>query len=176
MHVSLDGFVCGLNGEQDWMTMDDDEIGKYLLPDLQATVDTILVGRVLYQGFASFWPNVPANPDIPKDLIDYANWMNNTSKLVFSKTLKTLNWTNSSLATTGIGEEVAQLKQQPGKDMIVFGGAEIVASLAELNLIDEYRIKLEPIVLGEFYPVSTKKECKMKVGFCMGYIKLLRIN
>ena len=153
MHVSLDGFVCGPNGEQDWMTRDDDEMGKYLASDFQTTVDTMLVGRVLYQGFASFWPTVPENPDIPKELVDFAHWMNNTPKVVFSKTLKTVDWTNSRLAERGLADEIAYLKQQPGGDMVVFGGASIVEALTEQNLVDEYRIKLEPIVLGAGKPL-----------------------
>lgn len=148
MHMSLDGFVCGPNGEQDWMTMNDDEMGKYLVPDFQTTVDTILVGRVLYEGFASFWPSVPSSPGIPSELVDFANWMNNTRKLVFSNTLQSVDWTNSSLAERDIVNEVAYQKQQPGGDMVIFGGAAIVAAFAEHDLIDEYRIKLEPIILG----------------------------
>ncbi|SOD98005.1 Dihydrofolate reductase [Spirosoma fluviale] len=148
MHVSLDGFVCGPNGEQDWMTMDDDEVGHYLIPDLQKTVDTMLVGRVLYQGFASFWPTVTNNPETPPELVDFANWMNTTPKVVFSKTLTTVDWQNARLAKADVATEIATLKQQPGGDMVVFGGAEFVSSLAKLDLVDEYRIKLEPIVLG----------------------------
>lgn len=149
MHMSLDGFVCGPNGEQDWMTMNDDEMGKYLAADFQSTVDTILTGRVLYQGFASFWPSVPSSPGIPAELIDFANWMNNTRKIVFSKTLQAVDWTNSVLAEQNIVDEINHLKQQPGGDMVAFGGAAFVAALAEQNLIDEYRIKLEPIILGD---------------------------
>ncbi|QMW00604.1 dihydrofolate reductase family protein [Spirosoma foliorum] len=149
MHMSLDGFVCGPNGEQDWKTMNDDDMGKYLAADFQSTVDTILTGRVLYQGFASFWPSVPSSPGIPAELVDFGNWMNNTRKIVFSKTLQTVDWTNSVLAERDIVDEINYLKQQPGGDMVVFGGATFVAALAEQNLIDEYRIKLEPILLGD---------------------------
>lgn len=153
MHVSLDGFVCGPNGEQDWMTMNDDEVGKYLISDLQTTVDTMLVGRVLYQGFASVWPSIAADPANPKELIEFANWMENTPKIVFSKTLETVEWKNSSLAKGDLADEVAQLKQQPGGDMVVFGGAGFAAALTEQNLVDEYRIKLEPVVLGAGRPL-----------------------
>jgi dihydrofolate reductase len=149
MHVSLDGFVCGPNGEQDWMTMDDDKIGEYLIPDLQTTVDCILVGRVLYQGFASFWPGMASNPSAPKELQAFAQWMENTPKVVFSKTLDKLDWKNSRLARNELAEEVAFLKQEPGGDMVIFGGAGIVDNFTKLNLVDEYRIKLEPVVLGK---------------------------
>ncbi len=70
MHMSLDGFVGRPNGEMDWVTMNDDEIGKYLIGDLLETVDTMLLGRVLYQGFESYWPAAAKNPSTPKDLAE----------------------------------------------------------------------------------------------------------
>ncbi len=99
MHVSVDGFVCGPNDEMDWVTMNDGKIGEYLIPELQKTVDTMLVGRVLYQGFQQYWPTVPENPNSPAELVEFAHWMINTPKVVFSNTLKELNWKNSRLAT-----------------------------------------------------------------------------
>lgn len=153
MHVSLDGFVCGPNGEQDWMTMNDGEMGESLVSELLTTVDTMLVGRVLYQGFASFWPSAATNPESPKELAEFANWMQNTQKIVFSKTLTTVKWANSRLAESNPADEVARLRQQPGGDMVIFGGAGTVSAFTELNLIDEYRIKLEPIVLGAGKPL-----------------------
>ena len=153
MHVSLDGFVCGPNGEQDWMTMNDDEMGKYLITDLLSTVDTLLVGRVLYQGFANFWPSVATDPSSPKDLIEFANWMENTPKIVFSRTLEKAEWKNSRLVKKNIVKEIAKLKQQPGGDMVTFGGAGIVAAFTKLGLIDEYRLKVEPVVLGKGKPL-----------------------
>jgi dihydrofolate reductase len=153
MHVSLDGFVCGPNGEQDWMTMDDSEMDTFLITDLLVTVDTLLVGRVLYEGFANFWPSVAKDPSSPKELIEFANWMESTPKVVFSKTLSSVDWMNSRLVNGDIKEEIARLKQQPGGDMVIFGGAGIVSAFTKLNLIDEYRIKLEPVVLGNGRPL-----------------------
>ncbi|WP_080055346.1 dihydrofolate reductase family protein [Spirosoma aerolatum] len=163
MHVSLDGFVCGRNNEQDWMTLDDHEMGEFMASDFQKTVDTMLVGRVLYEGFASFWPTVPTMPNTPPELVDFAYWMINTPKIVFSKTLQTVEWTNSHLAQHDLAEEVAQLKQKPGGDIIVFGGATLVAALAEQNLIDEYRIKLEPILLGAGKPLFAQIQDRIKL-------------
>ena len=163
MHVSLDGFVCGPNNEQDWMTVNNPEMGKHLTNEFRETVDTMLIGRVLYEGFTSFWPTVPVNPDTPPELVDFANWMINTPKIVFSKTLKTVDWTNSRLAQHDLANEIAQVKQQPGGDIIVFGGAALAAELTEQNLIDEYRIKLEPIVLGAGKSLFTHKEDRVKL-------------
>ncbi|GAB3955211.1 dihydrofolate reductase family protein [Spirosoma harenae] len=178
MHVSLDGFVCGPNNEQDWMTINQPEMGKLLTNEFRETVDTMLIGRVLYEGFASFWPAVPTNPATPPDLVDFANWMINTPKIVFSKTLKTVDWTNSRLAQHDLADEIAQLKQQPGGDIIVFGGAALAAELTAQNLIDEYRIKLEPIVLRAGKPLFThgKERVKLKLtkslAFSSGVVAL----
>jgi dihydrofolate reductase len=149
MHVSIDGFVCGPNDEMDWVTMNDDKIGEYLIPELQKTVDMMLVGRVLYQGFQQYWPTVPENPNSPAELVEFAHWMIDTPKVVFSNTLKELNWKNSSLAPADPATTVRLLKQEPGGDMVIFGGASLASHFVKNNLVDEYRIKLEPIVLGE---------------------------
>jgi dihydrofolate reductase len=149
MHVSLDGYVCGPQDELDWATMTDDKIGEFLIPDLQKTVDTMLVGRKLYQGFEQYWPSVPENPQSPPEMVEFAHWMADTPKVVFSKTLKEVNWKNSRLANADPSVTVQKMKQEPGGDMVIFGGAALAAHFVKNNLIDEYRIKLEPVVLGK---------------------------
>lgn len=163
MHMSLDGFVCGPNGEQDWMTLNDDSMGKHMAGELLETVDTILTGRVLYQGFASYWPTVPKNPANPKELVDFAHWMEKTPKIVFSKTLDKAEWANSMVVKSTPAEEVARLKQQPGGDMVIFGGASLAAAFTEKGLVDEYRIKLEPVVLGQGKPLFKQARNRMKL-------------
>jgi len=157
MHISLDGFVGGPNGEMNWITMNDDAMGKYLITDLLTTVDTMLLGRELYQGFENYWPSAAKNPSTPKDLVDFANWIENSPKIVFTKTLEKVGWKNSKLIhikdNDDISEEVRKLKQQPGKDMVIFGGASMASTLVKLGLIDEYRLKLEPVILGSGKPL-----------------------
>ena len=149
MHVSLDGFVCGLQDEMDWTTMDDDKMGEFLILDLQKTVDTMLVGRILYQGFEQFWPTVPGNPKSRPELVEFSHWMADTPKVVFSNTLKEVKWKNSSLAGQDPSNTVQRMKQEPGGDMVIFGGASLAAHFVKNDLIDEYRFKLEPVVLGK---------------------------
>src|SRR2546422_6198468 len=96
MVISLDGFVCGPNGELDWEHQDE-EVSRYLIPDLLSTVDTMLLGRVLYQGFEQAWPAMAKDPASPKDLVDFAHWVEDTPKLVFSKTLNKVTWKNSKV-------------------------------------------------------------------------------
>ncbi len=171
MHVSVDGFVCGPNDEMDWVTMNDDKIGEYLIPELQKTVDTMLVGRVLYQGFQQYWPTVPENPNSPPEMVEFAHWMINTPKVVFSNTLKELDWTNSRLATADPATTVRLMKQERGGDMVIFGGASLAAHFVKNNLVDEYRIKLEPIVLGEGKSLyqEIKERIKLKLVRCKSF-------
>jgi len=163
MHLSLDGFVCGPNGELDWATMKDDDMGKYLIGDLLATVDTLLAGRNLFQGFQSYWPaqiNVKENP---KELIEFAKWMDDAPKFVYSNTLKETDWKNSTIISGDLKTAVDNIKQMPGGDIVVFGGAQMSSSLANHGLIDEYRFKLEPVVIGEGKPLFTDFKEKMKL-------------
>lgn len=165
MHLSLDGFVCGPHDELDWATMNDDEIGKFLIPELQKTVDTILVGRVLYQGFEQYWPAVPQDPKAPSELVEFSYWMADTPKVVFSNTLKEVKWKNSILATSDPTTTVQRMKNEPGGDMVIFGGAALAAHFTKNNLIDEYRLKLEPVVLGGGKPLfkDVKGRVKLKM-------------
>ena len=161
--MSLDGFVSGPNGELDWTTKDEDEMGKYLINDLLTTVDTNLIGRNLFQGFQSYWPAQVTNKEIPKELADFAKWLDDSPKVVYSKTLKTTDWKNSRIISGDLKDEVTKLKQQPGGDIVVFGGARMSASLAGLNLIDEYRFKLEPVVIGAGKALFKDVKEKMKL-------------
>ncbi len=177
MHVSLDGFVCGPHDEMDWTTMDDDGIGEFLIPDLQKTVDTMLVGRKLYQGFEQYWPTVPENPASPPELVTFALWMANTPKLVFSKTLKEVKWNNSRLALSDPSTTVAELKKEKGGDMVIFGGASLAAHFVKNNLVDEFRIKLEPVVLGMgkslYKDLSTRVKLKLVRSKVFGSVTCL---
>ncbi len=167
MHMSLDGFIAGPNGELDWATKTDDVMGKYLITDLLNTTDTILVGRVLYQGFEQAWPAMASNPNSPKDLVDFAHWMEDTPKIVFSNTLEKVEWKNSKLIhvkdDNDITKEITRLKQEPGGDMVLFGGVKFAQTLVRLELVDEYRFKLEPVVLGSGKSLFQYVKGKMKL-------------
>lgn len=148
MQVSLDGFVAGPHGEQDWMVWNWGEDLKNYAIELSDSVDTMLIGRVTYQEMASYWPAAAANPKSTEDETEFAKYMNNLSKVVFSKTLSTVDWQNSRLAKGSIEEEIKNLKQQSGKDIIIYGGAGIVSALIKLGLIDEYHLFINPVVIG----------------------------
>ncbi|HEX3640783.1 MAG TPA: dihydrofolate reductase family protein [Ktedonobacteraceae bacterium] len=147
MMVTLDGFFAGPNGEIDWHVVDD-EFNEYA-DDFLSSVDTLLFGRVTYQLMADYWPSPSATTDDPI----IADKMNQLHKIAFSKTLEKVEWNNSRLVKGNITEEIAKLKQQPGKDMAIFGSGSIVSTLTQLGLIDEYRIMVNPVVLGNGKPL-----------------------
>jgi dihydrofolate reductase len=164
MVISLDGFVGGPNGELDWEVRDE-EANRYLITDLLGTVDTMLLGRVLFQGFQQAWPAMASDPSSPKELVDFAHWIESSPKIVFSKTLEKVEWQNSRLALVNsnddITREIARLKERPGGDMVVFGGARFAQTLSSLGLIDDYRLKLQPVVLGN--GLSLFREVKNRI-------------
>ena len=147
MMVSLDGFMEGPDKELDWHVVDD-EFNEYGISVLNA-VDTILFGRVTYQFFENYWPAAAKDPGTSKIDLEIAEKINNINKIVFSTTLKDVEWENSKLLKNVIPDEINKLKQESGKDMVIFGGAGIAQSFINLNLIDEYRIIVNPVVLGK---------------------------
>ncbi len=145
--VTVDGLFSGPNGELDWHNVDE-EFNEWAL-ELIDSIDTMLFGRVTYEGMASYWPTPLATTDDPM----VAGKMNSTHKLVFSKTLEQADWENTTLVAGDAAEEIAKLKQQPGKDMVIYGSGKLVSSLAARGLIDEFRIFVNPIVLGSGVPL-----------------------
>jgi dihydrofolate reductase len=140
--VSLDGYFDGPNGELDWHVVNNEFI-EYA-EDMLNSVDCILFGRRTYQMMAAYWtmPEVKLNDPV------IAGKMNSLTKIVFSKSLDSVEWENSSLVKDNIKETVLKLKQQPGKDIVILGSGSIVSALTQMNLIDEYRVIINPVILG----------------------------
>ncbi len=148
MMVSLDGFIEGPNRELDWPIVDK-EIDSYA-DDLLSTVDAILLGRRTYQLFVGFWPTATTEEEI------IADKMNEIPKFVFSRTLYKApwgKWNSARLVRENIAEEVSNMKKQPGKNMVIFGGANLAQTFMQHDLIDEYRLLVQPIVLGSGTPL-----------------------
>jgi dihydrofolate reductase len=141
-YVTIDGFFAGPNGEIDWFVWDE-ETAQYS-KELLGSVDTILFGRVTYELMASYWPT--ASPPTEDPVIIDA--MNNLPKIVFSRTLEKTGWKNTRLVKEINKEEILKLKHQPGKGMVIYGSGSIVSTFTQLGLIDEYRLFVNPIVLG----------------------------
>jgi dihydrofolate reductase len=150
--VTLDGFFSAPDGNLDWFVFDD-ELDKYIR-ETQPQADTLVFGRVTYQMMASYWPTAEG---------DTATFMNGAPKYVFSRTLDKVDWTNSILVKGDAVAEVAKLKQQPGKDIYVFGSADFSATLQRHGLIDEYRIGVNPVILGKGIPLFKESEARLKL-------------
>jgi dihydrofolate reductase len=144
MQMAINGYVAGPNGENDWMTWNpDDEFMEFLNSQYDSS-DTMLLGRKLADGFIKFWESAfDRNPDTP-----FAKKIVEMPKVVFTKTLEKSIWNNTTLAKGDLAEEIANLKQQDGKDIIVFGGAGFVSSLIKEGLIDEYHLIVNPTAIG----------------------------
>jgi dihydrofolate reductase len=140
--VSLDGYFEGPHKELDWHRVDG-EFNDYAA-ELLDSVDTLLFGRVTYQLMAGYWPTPAALSDDPM----IAAKMNGLQKVVFSRTLKQADWVNSRVTNGDAATEVRRLKQLPEKDIAIFGSSDLTVDLAKAGLVDEYRIFVNPVVLG----------------------------
>lgn len=168
IQITLDGFVAGPNGELDWMAPDSDPSFKTQVSDPADSCDTILMGRKMTPGFIKYWENVVDNePESPEQAL--AQKMVNMRKVVFSRTLTTVNGRNVEVENGNVGSTVKRMKEEEGKDMIVYGGAAFVSSLIGLDLIDEYYIFINPIGIGNGLSIfNHQKRLKLVESIAMG--------
>lgn len=153
--LSADGCYAGKDGGLDWVSPDD-QLDEQAASGL-ARSDTLLFGRKTYQMFESFWPRAIEQPRAPdphnpgresRTIHDIGRWINDSHKIVFSRTLSEVTWKNSRLVREFHPGEIEQLKRGPGKDLMIFGSGEIVAQLLAHGLIDELMLSVSPVVVG----------------------------
>jgi dihydrofolate reductase len=144
INMTLDGFCDHTAG------IADDELHQHY-NELLKSADTVIWGRITYQ-LMEYWPTVVKNPTGNKPMDDFAVTIDNITKIVFSHTLKDVEWKNTRIAKRGIKEEVLALRQQPGKDILVGSPSLIVASM-NLNLVDELQLCVHPVILGNGLPL-----------------------
>jgi dihydrofolate reductase len=130
-----------------------EELEQFSIEQLKSA-DMLLFGRVTYDGMANYWPSAQG---------EIADFMNAIPKVVFSRTLEKADWNNTQRVKANAEEEVARLKQQPGKDILIFGSANLSATLMQKGLIDEYRLALVPVVLGGGSPLFKPSPHRMKM-------------
>ena len=146
--VSLDGYTSGPNNDMSYVGESfDEEMGQYE-GTIITTGDTLLLGRLTYESFAGSWPYVPDNPNSSDAEKEYARGLNAMRKIVVSSSLKSADWSGSELVRSIDPAYFQQLKQQAGKDILIYGSASIVQQLTNLGLIDEYQLLVHPVVLG----------------------------
>jgi dihydrofolate reductase len=158
MGVSLDGFIAGPDGEIDW-SAPDEELHRFHNQQARET-GAYLYGRRLYEVMA-YWETADEKPSAPEHELEFARIWKDTPKIVFSKTLEKVEG-NARLVRDGVAEEVAELKEQPGKELAV-GGAGLASTFMKLGLIDEYRLFVSPVVLGEGTPYFPALEEKINL-------------
>ena len=161
MHMSLDGFAADPNRGLDFLSYDE-ELQQYA-DDLVKTVGSPVYGRITYQLMESYWPTVLKNPNATGHALKHAQWVENVPKIVFSKTLTEVTWNNTQIVNGNLAEEVNKLKQQPGKDLAIFGSPGLSTNLMNEGLIDEYKLTVHPIILGNGISVFTNNNTKNKL-------------
>jgi dihydrofolate reductase len=176
MHISLDGFVAGLNGEMDWINLDE------ALFDFVATMtdgaDTALYGRVTYEMMQSYWPKAGEKPNASKHDKEHSAWYNKVSKIVLSRTISEIGLDNTVVISDQLSENINKLKQQDGKNILIFGSPGASQSLLNQGLIDEFWLFVNPIILGKGRPLfkditgTTKLKFVESKTFACGVIAL----
>ena len=147
--MSLDGFTSGANEQLDWLVpFAATPEAAAVFRRLRERCDTVLVGRVNYEGFFGYWPKVKDDPKASPSDVEISRWLDDTPKVVFSRTLREVTWKNARLAKGNAVEEVAALKRAPGKDIIVQNSTRLAQSLLAAGLLDELHILVAPAVLG----------------------------
>ncbi|MCE7062274.1 dihydrofolate reductase family protein [Dyadobacter sp. CY343] len=146
-HMSLDGFAGDKEGGLGFLTYNE-ELQQFA-DELVKTVGAPVYGKNTYHLMAGYWPTVLNDPNANERALAHAKWVQEIPKIVFSTTLESADWNNTTLIRDNVEEEIAKLKQQPGKDLVIFGSPGLAKSLMNLGLIDEYQLTLHPIILGE---------------------------
>lgn len=157
--VTLNGYFKGPNGDISWHRHGAEE-SEFAAEGVKSE-NIVLFGRVTYEMMASYWPT----PEAIKDNPTVANGMNKADKIVFSRTLKKPEWNNTKLVKDNIIEEIKKIKSSSGKDMVLLGSGSILTQFAEQDLIDEYQIMVDPVVIGDGTPIfkSIRKNLNLQL-------------
>ncbi len=164
MTLSIDGYFEGVNHDISWHNVDD-EFNRFAIEQLREA-DLMLFGRRTYQLMEAFWPRAAKDATMSKENLEIARLINNTNKVVFSRTLGKVeekeNWKNVRLVREFDPEEMRRLKEQPGRSMWV-GGSDLAVSFIKAGLIDEFRFMVNPIVLGDGTPIFKGLGAKLRL-------------
>jgi len=161
MHISLDGFVVGSNGEMDWIKVDE-EIFDFVSKRISEG-DTALYGRVTYQMMENYWPTAADKPSASRHDIEHSKWYKKVHKVVLSKTLKDAELTNTQIISDNILDRINEIKHHAGNDILLFGSPTATHSLMQQNLIDGYWLFVNPIILGQGIPLFADIKDKIKL-------------
>jgi dihydrofolate reductase len=147
--ISLDGFTSGPNERLDWLVPHaTTPEAEAIYRRLRERCDTVLVGRVNYEGYLGYWPKVKDDPKASPSDAAISRWLDDVPKVVFSRTLREVKWKNARLARGSAADEVAALKREPGKDIIIQNSTRLTQSLLAAGLVDELQMMVVPVLLG----------------------------
>ena len=161
MHMSLDGFVAGPNGEMDWIKINEEifsHVGKRI-----SGGDTALYGRVTYDLMESYWPTAADKPNASRHDIEHSKWYKEVHKVVLSRTIKDNNANNTKIISDNLSARINEIREQPGEDILLFGSPTATHSLMKLNLIDGYWLFVNPMILGKGIPLFNGIQNKTKL-------------
>lgn len=162
MHISLDGFVAGPNGEMNWIKANEeifDHVGKRI-----SQGDTALYGRVTYEMMESYWPAAANKPNASKHDREHSAWYKQIHKLVLSKTMIGAELPDTTIISENLSDIIHEIKQQGEKEILLFGSPTATHSLMQLNLIDGYWLFVNPIILGQGIPLFAGIHDKVKLN------------
>jgi dihydrofolate reductase len=162
MHISLDGFVAGPNGEMDWITINDeifDYVGKRI-----GKGDTSLYGRMTYEMMENYWPTAADKPNASKHDIEHSKWYSKVHKVVLSKTMKDATLANTTIISDNLADNINKIRQSGSEDILLFGSPTATHALMQLDLIDGYWLFVNPIILGKGIPLFTGITGKTKLN------------
>lgn len=154
--ISLDGYYTTLKNEIDWFDFDKGEVEWSV--EINRKADAMLYGRTTYEEFSQFWPNAKPTPDgFDPEIIAQLNGL---SKIVFSRTIRDTPWKPAMVIREDPSAAVARLKLEQGKDMVLVGSGTLASALVRAGLVDEYRIRVRPIILGSGRPLFADTEAR----------------
>ena len=159
VHVSLDGFVASTDegmASLGWISLSDDMF-EYVEQRIQQT-DAALYGRITYQMMESYWPSAAEQPNASPHDHAHSRWYKTARKIVLSKTLLEKNHPNTQIISSNLGDEISKLKHSAGSEILIFGSPSATHALMAENLIDEYWLFINPILLGQGHSLIQKHQ------------------
>lgn len=159
MSVSIDGFIAGPNGDLEWQLVDD-ELHQHF-NDILRRMSAFLDGRVMHEMMAEYWPTADKDPAAPLPVVEFSKIWREMPKFVYSRTLQHADW-NATIVRDVVAEEVNRLKKQSGGDMVL-GGADLTSAFLRQDLVDEIRLYVHPVVLGQGKPLFQGTEPRRKL-------------
>lgn len=161
MHISLDGFVAGPNGEMNWIKINE-EIFDHVEKRIGAT-DTSMYGRVTYQMMEAYWPTAADKPNPTRHDINHSRWYSTVHKLVLSKSMQGATVPNTTIISDNLADSIQTIRQQEGSEILLFGSPSATHALMQENLIDGFWLFVNPIILGKGIPLFVDVQEKVKL-------------